>query len=165
MGSHQLFVGAVRVSSWCSWVVAVSSFVRQQQMSRIQGDCKTATLSYAIQGNFSQACRTTEALILLLIKSCMLDTSVPAFSHVEKSRGSFHSNRCQNTTLCANQTSSNLLFLDCIVLLVIWKKNAILFKTISAISFFLHPSFHIFAVFRVFFHLFPAFLSSQGLHS
>lgn len=52
----------------------------------MQSDCKTATSSWAIQGNFWQACQPTEALILLLIESYVIETSVPSFLHVEKFR-------------------------------------------------------------------------------
>lgn len=88
-GSHQLFPGAVRGSSWCLCATAESSFLCQWQMSRIQSDCKTAATSWAIQGNFWQACQPTEALILLLIESCILETPVPSFLLFQSSGEAF----------------------------------------------------------------------------
>lgn len=60
------------------WAVAESSFPCQWQ-SRIQSDCKPATSSWAVQGNFWQACQPAEPLILLLIQSCILELYICTF--------------------------------------------------------------------------------------
>lgn len=72
-GVELMFVGCRREQcQWQSW---------------IQSDCKPATSSWAVQGNFWQACQATEPLILLLIQSCILELYLYLPSCVVQSSG------------------------------------------------------------------------------